>query len=114
MARVPASGMTQPNGSVSRPSSVEVTENQNTMAEVRSSCASLRTKIMAMAVQAAPVSVTTAPRLWRGSPVTPAPSRGDKTITTPSRPSATIDRRNRRTGSPRNIAARITVSSGAA
>ena len=43
-----------------------------------------------------------------------APSRGDSTISTPAIPSATIPSRKARTCSPRNIAAKITVSSGIA
>ena len=113
-AAVVASGMIQPNGSVARPSTVAVKENQNTMAEVRSSWTSLRMKSCANAAISAPPKATTAPSIRKGSPAVPACSCGDSTISTPVSPTPTIDRRNRRTSSPRNIAAKITTSRGEA
>ena len=108
--------MTQPKGSVTSDSSVAVAENQKTMAEVLSVSTSLRTKTCARAAKMAPPRTSIAPSR---SAVSTAPSdravtRGDSTIKTPTIPRTTAEIRNARTSSPRNIAAKTTVNSGAA
>ena len=66
-----------------------VTENQNTIAFVDSVTTSLRTKTCAKAAQTELARTTTAPNANRSLPLSSPPSRGDRIIRTPARPSAT-------------------------
>ena len=86
------------------------------MAAVASVWISLRTKTWASAAKTAPRSAAIAPSAWivEVSPTVVSVSRGRSTITTPNSPMKTAVRRKARTCSPRNIAAKITVRSGAA
>ncbi len=77
---------------------------------------SLRTKTCASAEKTAPTRTRIAPNV-SAVPIAPdcsAESRGDRMMRTPAMPSPTVVMRNARTGSPRNIAAKMTVRSGAA
>ncbi len=99
---------------VTRLNALAVTENQKTMALVRSVATSLRTNTCASEEHSAPISTTIAPSASRSLVVPMPPSRGESTISTPIRPRATAASRNARTCSPRNIAAKTTVSNGEA